>query len=73
MRVRMCVAAAAGCVAISMLPKAPPPAATWGAVLLCALVNIEALPAPIDYTPFGRIPSIYELRRSRRLRPASCS
>ncbi len=36
------------------------PAATWGGVLICAAVNIEAIRAPIDYTPFTRIPPIYD-------------
>jgi len=103
-RVRMCAAAAVGCVAVSMLPHAPiyrrlhdlvvlfrmvrtparlaqivllmiavvagfgvaglarrwRGASTWGAVLLVTAVNVEALRAPIDYTPFARIPAIYD-------------
>src|SRR5581483_2946981 len=35
-------------------------ASTWGAVALVAAVNVEALRAPIDYTPFTRVPPIYD-------------
>ena len=105
-RVRMCLVAAIGCVAVSMLPNTPiyPPlhrliplfrvvrvqahigqivllmvavvagfgvatlgrrwrnARTWPAVAvaLCALVNLEALRAPFEYTPFSEIPSVYD-------------
>lgn len=103
-RVRMCAAAAAGCVAVSILPHVPfyprlhasiallrmiraparlaqvvllqiavvagfgvaglarrwRPAATWTAALLCGVVNIEAIRAPIEYVPFTRIPPIYD-------------
>ena len=35
---------------------------TWplAAVVIFALVNLEALRAPLDYTPFSRIPAIYD-------------
>ncbi len=35
-------------------------ASTWGAVLIVAAVNLEALRAPIDYAVFTRIPAIYD-------------
>jgi hypothetical protein len=105
-RVRMCLVAAGGCAAISMLPNTPiyptlhrlivlfravrvqahlgqmvllmlAVAAGFGvaglerrwsgargwtaaAFVLCALVNLEARRAPLDYTPFSSIPPIYD-------------
>ena len=104
-RVQMCMVAAVGCAAISMLPNTPiyPPlhrlillfravrepanlgqivllmlavvagfgvaglacrwhhTRTWPVVgvVLCGLVNLEALRAPLQYTPFSEIPPIY--------------
>ncbi len=105
-RVQMCLAAAAGCAAVSMLPKTPIYPALHGliplfrairvqahlgqivllmlavvagfgvaglgrrwrdtrrwlaaGVVLCGFVNLEALRAPIQYSPFSRIPPIYD-------------
>ena len=106
-RLRMCLGAAAGCVAVSLAPRAPffpvlyraiplfwavrveshigqmvllmiAIAAGFGAagllrripargarvtaaLALVALVNVEALRAPLDYTPFSRISRVYDL------------
>jgi hypothetical protein len=111
-RVRMCLAAAVGCVVVSMVPRAPfypvlfrwiplfrvvrvaahlsqvvllmiavvagfgvdslrrrwRPTRAWPAlaVVLCALVNLEALRAPFDYTPFAEIPAIYHTLATER-------
>jgi hypothetical protein len=105
-RVRLCLMAAIGCAAVSMLPHLPlypllhrmvplfsairhtatiglivllmiavvagfgvaglgrrwRSARTWPAVaaVLCALVNVEALRAPLEYTPFPGIPPVYD-------------
>jgi hypothetical protein len=45
-----------------VLQRRWPHPASWpvAAVVLCALVNLEALRAPLGYTPFTEIPSIYD-------------
>lgn len=45
-----------------------PSARTWpmAAAALCALVNLEALRAPLGYTPFSEIPPIYDWLASQR-------
>jgi hypothetical protein len=111
-RVRMCLIAAIGCMAVSMLPNTPiypllhrlillfrvvrvqahlgqivllmlavvagfgvaglgrrwRYARTWPVVgaLLCGLANVEALRAPLTYTPFSEIPPIYDLLARER-------
>ena len=51
---------------VAGLSRRWPSARTWpiAALVLCGLVNVEALRAPLDYTPFSRIPAVYDVLAS---------